>query len=364
LRFRVSPLGLTPTNGILLLMTPRNPSMDKPSPRSRRLVLKAGSALAASGWSALARSANLERVRLALDWTPNTNHIGFFVANQLGGYRDVGIELEILPYSGTATPTLLSVDRCDFGISFQHSLLFARSAGLPVVSAMAILQHVATEIAFKANRTDIQTPKDLDGKIYAGFGLPHEVSTLQQVIRNAGGLGKFETVTLKTAAYEALYAGAADFTIPYMTWEGIDAELNKQALRTFRFTDYGFPDFYQVLLAVNAQWLATHKDLAQRFVRATARGYAMAAKQPREAAQLLMSANKGVFNKPELVERSTRLLADRFFLDERGQFGTQTLSRWTAYSRFLFNAGLLKDANAKALSQEPNWSSYFANDLL
>ena len=282
----------------------------------------------------------------------------------MGWYREAGIQLEILPYSGTAAETLIGAGQAEFGIAFQDSLVFARSSGLPVVSAMAILQHIATEIAVKADRTDIRTPKDLDGKTYAGFGLPYEEPTLRQVIRNAGGNGKFEVVTLKTAAYEALYAGSADFTVPFVTWEGIEADLHRQALRTFKYTDYGFPDFYQVVLAAHQDWMTKHRDLARRFVRATVRGYEYAARQPEQAGQHLIASNKGAFTEPELVMRSAKLLAEKYYLDEHGKFGTQTGERWTGYSKFLYGTGTLVDGSGKPLTREPAWSTYFTNDLL
>jgi len=339
---------------------------------SRRAAISLGVAgLGAAGLAAIGcaprpegEQARLDRVRLALDWTPNTNHTGFFVADRMGWYREAGIRLEILPYSGTAAETLIGAGQAEFGIAFQDSLVFARASGLPVVSTMAILQHIATAIAVKADRADIRTPKDLDGKTYAGFGLPYEVPMLQHVIRTAGGTGKFEVVTLKTAAYEALYAGAADFTVPFVTWEGIEAELHKQNLRTFAYTDYGFPDFYQVVLAGNEEWIAGHRDLAQRFVRATVRGFELAAKEPMEGAKHLVAANKDAFTETELVERSAKMLAERFYLDRQGRFGTQTLAQWTAYSKFLYDTGTLVDAQGKALTKEPDWSAYFTNDLL
>lgn len=339
---------------------------------SRRAALSLGAmGLGAAGLAAIGctsrsndQGGHLDKVRLALDWTPNTNHTGFFVADRLGWYREAGIELEVLPYSGTAAETLLGAGQADFGISFQDALVFARASGLPIVSTMAILQHIATAIAVKANRNDIKSPKDLDGKTYAGFGLPYEVPTLQQVIRNAGGTGKFEVVTLKTAAYEALYAGAADFTVPFVTWEGIEAELHQQALRIFRYTDYGFPDFYQVILAANQEWVGKHKDLARRFVRATIRGFEFAAKQPHDGAQHLIQANPGAFTEPEIVERSAKMLAEQYYLDEHGKFGTQTLERWTAYSKFLYGIGTMVDGQGKPITKEPNWSTYFTNDLL
>ena len=339
---------------------------------SRRSALAlAASGLGAAGLAALGcttRSApadgKLDRIRLALDWTPNTNHTGFFVADRQGWYREAGIELEVLPYSGTAAETLVGAGQAEFGISFQDALVFARASGLPIVSTAAILQHVATAIAVKAGRADMKTPKDLDGKTYAGFGLPYEVPTLQRVIRTAGGAGKFEVVTLKTAAYEALYSGAADFTVPFITWEAIEAELQHQDLRLFRYTDYGFPDFYQVVLATNEPWLAAHRDLARRFVQATVRGFTFATQQPHDGAQHLIAANPGAFTAPDLVEQSATLLARRYYLDDRGRFGVQTLDRWTDYSRFLYGTGTVADAQGKPLTREPDWSTHFTNDLL
>src|SRR4029079_8078571 len=48
------------------------------------------------------------RVRLALDWTPNTDHTGIFVARHQGWYRDAGIDLQILPYATPPPETVLA----------------------------------------------------------------------------------------------------------------------------------------------------------------------------------------------------------------------------------------------------------------
>ena len=77
-----------------------------------------------------------------------------------------------------------------------------------------------------------------------------------------------------------------------------------------------------------------------------------------------MAANPGAFTLPELVTRSARLLAEQYYLDGDGRFGTQTLERWTAYPRFLFEAGVLQDADGRPLTREPDWSTYFTNALL
>src|SRR5260370_38921430 len=80
-------------------------------------------------------AAKLDKVTLALDWTPNTNHTGIYVAMQKGWYRQQGIDLSPLPYSSSVAPeTLVATDKADFGISFTEGVTAARAAGEPLVS--------------------------------------------------------------------------------------------------------------------------------------------------------------------------------------------------------------------------------------
>jgi ABC-type nitrate/sulfonate/bicarbonate transport system substrate-binding protein len=307
----------------------------------------------------------LGTVRLALDWTPNTNHTGFYVAAANGWYKDGGVDLQILPYGTTTPEALIAAGQAECGISFQDALTFAAAAGAPIVSVMAILQHTAQEIAVLAS-SDIKRPRDLDGKTYAGFGYPNEEPTLRSVIKADGGTGRFKSVTLDTAAYEALYAKRADFVITFAAWEGIEAGERGIALRTFAFGDYGFPDFYQVVLACDGRWLAAKPDLARAFVAATVRGFEVAADDPDGAAASLVAQNPGVFDgNPKLPGASQRFLASRGFLrDANGMVGRQTLAEWQGYSGFLYKQGLLTGANGKPLTAAPDYQALFTNDFL
>ena len=304
-------------------------------------------------------------VRLALDWTPNTNHTGFYVADQEGWYADAGVRLEVLPYGGTAPEAVLAAHQAECGISFQDSLTFAAAAGAPVVSVMAILQHTAQEIAV-LDSSSIERPKQLDGRTYAGFGYPNEVPTLQSVIRADGGTGEFDSVMLDTAAYEALYSRRADFVITFTAWEGIEAGQRGIGLRTFKFTDYGFPDFYQVVLACDREWLDRDPVTAKAFVAATVKGFEYATTNPQDAAAKLIAANPGVFDaNPALAEQSAVYMATQGLLvDAAGKVGTQTLDEWTGYSKFLYEQGLLTDASGNALTAAPDYASLFTNDVL
>jgi len=306
-----------------------------------------------------------EPVRLALDWTPNTDHTGFYVAQAKGWYAAVGVELQILPYGNTAPETLMGAGQADCGISFQDSLTFAVAAGVPIKSVMAILQHTASAIGVLAS-SGITRPRQLDGRTYAGFGYPNEVPTLKAVIKADGGRGDFKVVTLDSAAYEALYSKQADFTIPFTAWEGVEATERGIPLRYFLFTDYGFPDFYQVVLACSNDWLAGHADLAKRFVGATVQGFQYAVSNPDDAAAILIAQNPGVFDaNPKLPVDSARYLAKGgYYVDADGKVGTQTLGEWTGYSKFLFDQGLLTDAAGKPVTTAPDYGSLFTSEFL
>lgn len=303
-------------------------------------------------------------IRVALDWTPNTNHTGLFVAQQEGYFADAGLDVEFLPYNNTSPDTLVDSGVAEFGISFQDSFTFSKATGAEITSVMAILQHWATEIAVRADRTDIQTPADLDGKTYGGFGAPYEEPKMRTVITGAGGTGTFDTLVLGTAAYEALYAGQVDFTEPFVAWEGIEAELRGQPLKTFSYADYGFPDAYNVLLVANSSWLGDNPAQARAFVQAAQRGYQLAADAPARGAELLIAANPGAFTDEELVTRSQDMLSAAYLRDESGHVGRQTIERWAGFSGFLVDAGVLTGADGAPLTSRPDFATWFTNDYL
>ena len=80
----------------------------------------------------------------------------------------------------------------------------------------------------------------------------------------------------------------------------------------------------------------------------------------------LVAQNPGIFEAdPALPAASARYLADeKLYLDPDGVVGRQTLERWTAYPRFLFDQGLLVGADGKALAAPLDPASLFTNDYL
>lgn len=324
-----------------------------------------GSEPAPATATAEAVAAEPDEVSVALDWTPNTNHIGIYVADRLGYYAEEGIEVAILPYAETAPETLVSNGDADFGFSFSNGIAFSRAAGLDVVQVFANISKQQYQIAYRADDPDISSPKDLEGKTYAGFGTPSEESEVATVIEGDGGTPDFTTVVLDTAAYDAVYNGRADFTISAITWEGVEAEVSGKPMRYFDPADYGYPESYSSTIVSSGAWLTANGDVAERFLRATQRGYAYAAENPAEAARILLEANPQTLKNPEVVERSAQLLADEgYYANAAGEIGVIDEALVTAFYDFLFEQQLLVDADGEPLAEKPDWSQAYTNAYL
>jgi ABC-type nitrate/sulfonate/bicarbonate transport system substrate-binding protein len=121
---------------------------------------------------------------------------------------------------------------------------------------------------------------------------------------------------------------------------------------------------YAVIVIGNSTWLQQNPAAAAAFVQALQKGYQYGEDHPKEAAQILIDTNKGVFTDTNLVFQSQALLAKDFLKDANGKVGPQTLDEWTKFSNFLYTSGVLKDSSGKALTAPPDYSTFFTNQYL
>jgi ABC-type nitrate/sulfonate/bicarbonate transport system substrate-binding protein len=307
-----------------------------------------------------------DKVRFAMDWTPNTNHTGIYVAIDKGWYRDANLEVELLPYSDANTPdTLVATGQADLGVSFAESVVVDHVEGLPVKSVAAILQtNTSALVTLKSSGLD--TVGKLNGKRYAGFGTPYEEPIIKTMIKHDGvENAAFENITANLFGYSAIVAKQADFVWIYMGWEGIQAELEGVELNTFMLKEYGIPDYYTPVIIANDTFLKDHGDVAKRFLEATARGYEFGVTNPIEAADsLIKAAPAGTFSDPELPRKSQAYLAP-FFKADQPKWGLQSIQKWTDFPTYLANTGLLKSSDGRVIKPEDlKFEEMFTNDFL
>jgi ABC-type nitrate/sulfonate/bicarbonate transport system substrate-binding protein len=303
-------------------------------------------------------------VALALDWTPNTNHTGIYVALQKGWYREEGIDLTLTPYGSVAPEQLVATGHAQFAVSFVESVTQGRAASQPLVSIAAIIQH-NTSALVSLKRSGLDSVASLAGKRYAGFGAPYEQPVVSQVLKCANAPStSFQNITTQLDPIEALKSGQFDFAWIYLGWEGIEAQRQGLPLNVFPVTQYCIPDYPSPVIISSEQFMHAHPDLVRRFLAATARGYEYAIAHPQEAANLLIQgAPAGTFSDTGLVYDSQNYLSPRYAQGARC-WGAQTLQVWTDYPRFMYQSGSLSDASGKPLSQPPDYAAAFTSQYL
>ena len=292
---------------------------------------------------------------LSLDWVPNTNHTGIYVALDKGWYQEEGIELEVqIPADPSAALKQVAAGNTAFGVSFQEEVTLARANDIPVVSIAAVIQHNTSAYAALAD-SGIATESDFEGRTYASYGLPIERPILNSLMTCAGAdPSQVEFIDVGFDAFPALLTGKVDLAWIFMGWDGIQAQLKGVDLNTIPLYGSCVPDYYTPVLITGEKTLKDEK-LVSAFLKATARGYAYAAENPEEAAQILLKHSPE--SDPELVLASQEWLSPRY-QDDATRWGQQDPAVWSAFADWMAENDLLP----KAIDTDEAFTNAFLPD--
>lgn len=234
-----------------------------------------------------------EKIKIALDWTPNINHIGFFVAQEKGFYSANGIEVEIIDPSidnYAVTPAKkVELGEADFALCPTESVISFRTKAepFPLKAVAAIFQQDLSAIAVN-KEANVHSPKGLDGKTYASYKARYEDQIVKQMIRNDGGEGSIEVVyPEKLGIWETLVKSQYDATWIFLNWEGVEAEQNGVALNYFKMQDYGIPYSYSPVIVVDERNIEAKSAAYRSFLKAVKEGFQYCRTNPVEATQIL-----------------------------------------------------------------------------
>ena len=281
-------------------------------------------------------NSDLEKVTFVLDWTPNTNHTGIYVADALGYFEESGLEVEIAQPPEDSSVALVASGKADFSISFQDSLAaaFTGEDAMPVTAVAAVIQHNTSGIISRAGE-GMDEPKGLEGHSYATWNGAIELATLEEVVKADGGdFDKVELIpSTVTDEVSALKTKSVDSIWIFYGWAGVKTELEKLATDYFAFKDIDpVFDYYTPVIIANNQFLEEKPETAKKFMEAVSKGYEYAMSNPEDAANILCEAVPEL--DIELVKASQNYLADQYQADAEywGQFDAD---RWNAFYKWV-----------------------------
>ena len=300
-----------------------------------------------------------QTVTVVLDWTPNTNHTGIYVALANGYFEEAGLDVQVVQPPEDGAVTLVASGKAQFGVSFQDSLApaFAGDSPMPVTAVAAMIQHNTSGIVSRAGEC-MDTPRGLEGRKYATWDLDVEKATIRDVMAADGG--NFDLVELipstVTDEVSALQSGSVDAIWIFYGWAGVACEVAGLDTDYFEFADIDpvFDYYTPVLIGSNA-WLEENPDAARAFLAALSRGYTYAAEHPKEAADILMDAAPELKSNSALVYASQEYLAGEYIADA-SRWGEFDGERWAAFFNWLGENNLME------AQIDPNYG--YTNDYL
>lgn len=283
----------------------------------------------------------LTKITFVLDWTPNTNHTGLYVAQEKGYFEKAGLDVKIVQPPEDGTEVLVASGKAQFGMSFQDSLMPALTGdnALPVEAIAAVIQHNTSGIISRAGE-GIDSPKGMEGKKYATWNLDLEKATIKNVVEKDGGdYSKVQLIpSTVTDEVSALASRSVDAIWVFYGWGGIATEVAGLNTDYFAFADINSDlDFYTPVIIGNSDYIKNNSDITKKFLNAVKQGYEFAIEDPSAAADILCKASPEL-NK-ELVQASQEYMKDQYKAEVE-QWGYINPDRWNAFYNWINENGL------------------------
>lgn len=285
----------------------------------------------------------LKKVTVILDYVPNTNHTGMYVALDKGYYEEEGLDVEIIEPTDGATATLVAQQKGTFGISYQEDVTIALTAQdpLPIKAVATVIQHNTSGFVSLAD-SGIESPADFEGKTYAGWGGPGESAVLEACMTRAGkDFSKLNMVISDGSGFEAL-GKSCDLMWFFEGWDCVIADRNGQALNYMELRQLDERlDYYTPIIITSDAVIESDPEMVSAFLRATAKGYEDTIADPDSAAQIL--ASHAPDYDVEMLKVSQNYLAEKF-MEGTDRWGVMKDEVWDNYTGFLQEYGVIEDA--------------------
>lgn len=289
----------------------------------------------------------LQKITLSLDWTPNTNHTGIYVALAKGYFKDAGLDVTVVQPSQNGAAAMCAAGQAQFAIEFQDTLAaaFATNEPLGITAVAALLQHNTSGILSRKG-DGMDKPRGLENHTYATWDSPIEKAMLKSVVETDGG--DFSKVKLIpnnfTDEAGALSEKLTDAIWVFYAWGGISAELADAEFDYFDFKDINpVFDYYTPVLVGNNAYIEANPETTKALLSALKKGYEFAIDNPEEAAQILINGDDtGSLKGSETLVTESQKWISKQYKAEVEQWGYIDPARWDAFYAWLWEQGLIE----------------------
>jgi len=293
---------------------------------------------------------NTETISIMLDWYPNAVHSFLYAAQKNGYFAKQGLEVNIqMPADTNDALKLVAAGKVDLALSYQPQVLMARGENIPVKSIAAIVRHPLNHLMVPEGGS-AKSPKDLVGKKVGYSSIPLYEAMMRTMIKHDGGdpqnvdmidVGFSFIPAIATNKVDAIIGGFINHEQLLLAKEG-------QPMTAISPTDFGVPDYNELVLVASEQGLTEKQALFKKFIAAITEGQQFVAQNKQKSLSILFEHEDQT--SPLDKEIETKSLDILLPLMDAGEqaFGYQDPTSWSNVRDWLVDNDLLpKDTKAE-----------------
>jgi putative hydroxymethylpyrimidine transport system substrate-binding protein len=305
-------------------------------------VLALTLALAACGEKSEDVSGERQSFSLTLDFYPNPDHAGIYMAQKLGYFDEAGLDLSIDAPSDPAAPVKqVAAGRTDLAISYEPEVALAREQGLDVVAIGALVDRPLTSLIW-LKRSGIKGVGDLEGKTVATAGIPYQDAFLKTILARANLTpDDVKSVNVGFGLLPALVGGSAQAMLGgYSNVEGVDLRERGKAPVVTPVDELGVPTYDELVFVANRNILEEDPQKFRLFLAALQRGTEAAVENPGAATKAITEANPDL--EPKLAAAEVKATLPLLGARTASQpYGYMDPKEWEAFAGWMRDNDLI-----------------------
>jgi putative hydroxymethylpyrimidine transport system substrate-binding protein len=319
------------------------------------LILAAG--LAACGAKSDSTKGEPEKLTLDLDFYPNPDHAGIYMAQEEGFFEEAGLEVAIdAPTDPSAPLKDVAAGRADLGITYEPEVMLAHEQGLDVVAVAALVNQPLTSLIW-LRKSGIKGPAELKGKTVSYAGIPYQEAFLKTILRRAKvPASTVKPVNVGFGLIPSLANGSADAMLGgYSNVEGVDLRERGLDPVITPVEELGVPTYDELVFVARRSTLEAEGQKIRLFISALKRGTEAAVAKPKAASEAILAANTSL--EPKLTEAEIAATLPLLGNTPAGKpYGFMNPEEWEAFG------GWMRDE--ELISTMPKPAELLSNDYL
>jgi putative hydroxymethylpyrimidine transport system substrate-binding protein len=299
-------------------------------------------ALAACGAKSEEGGGEREAFSLTLDFYPNPDHAGIYMAQKLGYFDEAGLDVSIEAPSDPAAPVKqVAAGRTDLAISYEPEVALAHEQGLPVIAVGALVNRPLTSMIW-LKASGIKGVGDLKGKTIATAGIPYQDAFLKTILARVNLTPEdVKSVNVGFGLLPALVSGSSQAMLGgYSNVEGIDLRERGKAPVVTPVDKLGVPTYNELVFVANPNTLEADPEKFRLFLAALQRGTEAAVENPGAATKAITEANPDL--EPKLAAAEVKATLPLLGVRVSGKpYGYMDPKEWETFAGWMRDNGLI-----------------------